>query len=787
MPSHPTLSSEQHARTKTIFLEACGLRPEERAAFLDSKCPDPEVRAEVEALLEHHQDDPEEERDIERLRQGLTGAEEPAGDEDLPAGSLVADRYRIVGRLGSGGMGQVYRADDLMLKETVALKFLRPTSSVDWLDEVRLARQVTHPNVCRVFDAREVEGKAFISMEYVDGEDLTSLLTRIGRLPRNRTVAIASQLFSGLAAAHAKGVLHRDLKPANIMIDGRGEVRITDFGIARLESEATPGMLAGTPAYMAPEQHRLEEATTRTDLYSLGLVIYEMCTGVFPFEGTSRADFSDAHQNVTVAPPSSHVDDLDATLERVILKCLEKEPGDRPSSALAVAAALPGGDPLSLAVSIGQTPSPQMVAEAGSRGMISTRQAAGLGSLAALLLVVALVLADPAKRIEGAGLDLPPEVLAEKAREKLRGFGWDEPGRDEAWGFLMNDWPLKTVEPGDEGPPDPSAPGASSILFWYRQSPKPMVPSGLYNLVSWGGSISPYDPPIDSGGMALVLLHPSGTLDHLEVRPIFKRRQDGDPKKQRPPPGEEGEESRPSTDFEAMVRSAGLDPARLVEADTSFPPPFFADSRRAYSATTAKRPDLKLDVKMAGFEGRPVYFRMFPEVDRDPESGRSWIALLVGEFNYRWDLLPMIAVLAALPLARNNLRRGRGDQRSARRLAGFVFLTILVLWVLRGPHLADLSGEVAMARLTLGRAMVNAAQVWLFYLALEPYVRRLWPRTLISWTRLLSGRFRDPQVARSGLYGVIFGAIWALILQIDRLLPSWLGLPYQPNALQSQP
>ena len=169
-------------------------------------------------------------------------------------GQIVAGRYRIIALLGRGGMGDVYRADDLKLGQPVSLKFLPPPLAAkagfveQFHAEVRNARQVSHPNVCRVYDIGEVEGQAFISMEYVDGEDLAALLRRIGRLPKGKADDVARQLCAGLAAAHDKGVLHRDLKPSNVMLDGTGRVRITDFGLAVVGGEQTPGEVVGTPA-----------------------------------------------------------------------------------------------------------------------------------------------------------------------------------------------------------------------------------------------------------------------------------------------------------------------------------------------------------------------------------------------------------------------------------------------------------------------------------------------------------------------------------------------------------
>jgi serine/threonine-protein kinase len=194
-------------------------------------------------------------------------------------------------------MGEVYRADDLKLGQAVALKFLPRDVDQDaerlerFLTEVRLSRQVTHPNVCRVYDVAEADGRHFLSMEYVDGEDLASLLRRIGRLPEDKAVEIARQMCAGLQEAHDEGVLHRDLKPANVMLDGRGRAKITDFGLAG----ATEGIYSvearvGTPQYMAPEQLAGQALTRQTDLYALGLVLYELFTGKRAFESLILQD-----------------------------------------------------------------------------------------------------------------------------------------------------------------------------------------------------------------------------------------------------------------------------------------------------------------------------------------------------------------------------------------------------------------------------------------------------------------------------------------------------------------
>src|SRR5437870_7129977 len=195
-------------------------------------------------------------------------------------GTILAERFRIIGLVGRGGMGEVYRADDLKLGQPVALKFLPerlahdPDRLARFHAEVRIARQISHPNVCRVYDIDEADGQPFLTMEYIDGQDLAGLLRQVGRLPEEKGIEIARQLCLGLAAAHDQGVLHRDLKPANVLLDGRGQVRVTDFGLAGLVEHASEADLrAGTPAYMAPEQLAGKEVSVRSDLFALGLLL----------------------------------------------------------------------------------------------------------------------------------------------------------------------------------------------------------------------------------------------------------------------------------------------------------------------------------------------------------------------------------------------------------------------------------------------------------------------------------------------------------------------------------
>jgi serine/threonine-protein kinase len=276
----------------------------------------------------------------------------PSAVPTIPAsrfatGTVLAERYRIIHLLGRGGMGEVYRADDLKLGQPVALKFLPESVERDpdrlarLLDEVKIARSIAHPNVCRVYDVGEVDGHHFLSMEYIDGENLTTLLRRIGRVPSDKAMELGMQICHGLASVHAQGILHRDLKPANLMIDDRGRAKITDFGLASLSDGVAQDSIAhGTPAYMAPEQLSGESVSVKSDLYALGLVLYQMFTGRPAFPGAASVDLIWRRLETTPEPPSRLVEDMDPVVESAILRCLEIDPQDRPESAMDMAAAL---------------------------------------------------------------------------------------------------------------------------------------------------------------------------------------------------------------------------------------------------------------------------------------------------------------------------------------------------------------------------------------------------------------------------------------------------------------
>ncbi|MCX6577171.1 MAG: serine/threonine protein kinase [Candidatus Aminicenantes bacterium] len=257
---------------------------------------------------------------------------------DIERGSFIFGRYEVVEEIGSGGMGKVYRVFDKKIHEMVALKLIRPEIGTDkeiverFSQELKTARKIAHRNVCRMFDIGEEAGTHFITMEYVTGEDLRSLIKRIGQLTIGKTIDIAKQICEGLAEAHAMGIVHRDLKPQNIMIDREGKPKIMDFGIARFfrtKGVTIPGTIIGTPEYMSPEQAEGKEVDQRSDLYSLGIILFEALTGKVPFEGDTPLSIALKHKTELPPDPRKLNSQIPEDLNSLVLKCLEKDKGKR--------------------------------------------------------------------------------------------------------------------------------------------------------------------------------------------------------------------------------------------------------------------------------------------------------------------------------------------------------------------------------------------------------------------------------------------------------------------------
>ncbi|MEX0880206.1 MAG: serine/threonine-protein kinase [Thermoanaerobaculia bacterium] len=692
-------------------------------------------------------------------------------------GTVIAERYRVIGLIGRGGMGEVYRADDLKLGQPVALKFLPRDLAGNrvrldrFFAEVRTARQVSHPNVCRVYDIAEVDGQHFLSMEYVDGEDLASLLKRIGRLPPDKALDVARQICAGLAAAHDRGVLHRDLKPANVMLDGRGRARITDFGLAAVAGEApSADDLAGTPAYMAPEQFQGKSASVRSDLYALGLVLYELYTGKRAVDAVTIAGYRRKHTEETPTAPSAVIKEMDPAVERVILRCMEKDPQQRPASAAQVALALPGGDPLAAALAAGETPSPEMVAAAGGHEGLEPRLAWSIAGAGAVMLLLAALLLPGTRLLERMSFRKSPEVMSERAREILGKLGYGQEPADTANGFYVGRHFLRWVMTNDPSPRRFDRLAADAMPFWYRESPRPMAPQYFSIFDMPATRVDRNDPPLEVPGMGIVFLDSGGRLEQLAVVP---------------PQHEDDTGPAPAPDWAPLFSEAGLDPALYTPVEPRWTPRTFADARAAWEGPHPDRPELRGRIEAAAYRGRPVSFLITgpwdypglqaPYQPTTPEliSTWTWYAIFVG------------LLVAAILVARRNVRLERGDWKGASRLGLAVGLASLASWALGSSHTAT-EDELTMFLNAFGAALFNGFIVAVFYLALEPFIRRRWPHALVSWNRLISGRARDGIVGRDILVGAAAGAsvlvVWSLVW---RVADGFAGAPPVYGALMT--
>ncbi len=686
-----------------------------------------------------------------------------AEEGDFAAGRILAGRYRVVGLLGQGGMGKVYRADDLTLGQPVALKFLPDglvgdaTRLERFRAEVRVSRQVSHPNVCRVHDIGEADGKVFLSMELVDGGDLSSLLKRVGRLPRDKGLEIARQLCAGLAAAHDRAVLHRDLKPANVMIDSEGRVRIADFGLAGLAGGFQAGEIrSGTPAYMAPETLAGEEVTRRSDIYALGLVLYELFTGKPPFKADSIAEFAKKHSGEKPTPPSEIVPDLDPEIEKVLLQCLEKDPRQRPRTALAVSAMLPGGDPLAAMLAAGETPSPELVAQAGDEGRLSRPWAWALSSLAMVFLVAATTFEAPRQLLQLVSMERPPAVQLDRAIETLTDLGVSAPEGKPIFGFGVATAVMTQINRDGVSAEERDLLATGDIMpvrLWLRAAP-----DGLTSEDS-SGRVGPRRPPREQPGEVYATFDGAGTLRGLEVvAPERLARVDG------------AQSTLADDTWSAVFAAGGLDIADFSPAQPLWAPPRFLDELKAWSRDETPH-ELGVDRVEAGLhDGRVVYLRTsygFEEGEgtNEPEAGGSADGQTLNA------LLVIVVLAGGALLARRNVRLGRGDIRGAWRVAALIFVLDLAEWLVVADHTSNAGAEFGLFVLASGTALFMAAFVWLLYVALEPEVRRHWPRRLISWQRLVGGRYRDPLVGRHVLIGVVLGSATTLLLALSRLFP----------------
>ncbi|MBL8762382.1 MAG: serine/threonine protein kinase [Phycisphaerae bacterium] len=688
----------------------------------------------------------------------------------LAPGVLIADRYRIVNRLGAGGMGEVWRADDLQLSTSVAIKLLPPHYAADpvRLDrlraEVRLTRQISHPNVCRVYDiaqaaAHDGSPLTFLCMEFIDGEDLASVLRRLGRPSHEKSVQIARQLCFALAAAHEQGVVHRDLKPANVMLDGRGNVRLTDFGIAGLlQSFTDPAAIrAGTPAYMAPEQLEGREVSRRSDIYSLGLVLYELFTGKPAINAKSIDELSRLHQSQTrPADPSSLVRDLDPAVERVILHCLEHDPAQRPASALAVAAALPGGDPLAAAIAAGETPSPELVAASGSTDRWPHARAWLLAAVVVLMSIAAIAFTSTRSLLANARPEKSLDVLTDRAMETIRTLG-----HDQSLAFVVRRYDARDAFLRRSPSPDGTRqinrrPGP--FCFWLRASPFDLTPSNADLRVL---ELDPFPARL---GEVYIRTDTRGRLERLIAVP---------------PRGRPAADPLPPVDPNIALALAELDPARFEPVAPSRRPPIGVDHLAAFRGTLAEHPNEPILVHVGSVDAKLAYFTAdypwepAPSHELPPSPPSSLIASLAGLVGV------LVFSVTCVVFAILNLRHARADRRGALRAAIAMLALAGIADIARAditPPAANLLFEGGL----LAPALWAAMSLWLFYIAFEPAARRVLPGSLVSWSRLLRGGFTDPLVGRHVLLGLAVGTalsaltagvMWATRLSDDAPAP----------------
>lgn len=666
-------------------------------------------------------------------------------------GTMLNGRYRIIGLLGQGGMGEVYRATDLTLGQSVALKFLPETAAgnVRLLErfhaEVRIARQVSHPNVCRVYDIGEAEGLPFLSMEYIDGEDLASLLQRIGRLPSDKALETARKVCAGLNAAHDKGVIHRDLKPHNIMLNKRGEVVIMDFGLAAVANSLT-GVEArnGTPAYMSPEQLKGSEVTARSDIYALGLVLFELFTGKRPFEAKTLQSLIDQQEALQFTSMVSITADVDPTVEKVIRRCLDPDPAKRPATPLGVAAALPGGDPLAAALAAGETPSPEMVAAAGNTEGLARKWASLCLAIVAISLLTVPLVRDRTAATAHSTLRFPPDVLAQKAREHSAALGYTAVPKDSIIRLYYEQDLLKHLNAQKtEKKWREWLEAEAPISAWYRETP-------AWLIASPGGDVTMENPVLKQAGMVNIRINGHGKLRWFEASP-------------------NKEPAAVPVTAEKVFAAMGFDLTKFTEGAPTTIPQVASDQMRAWKGAHPGLPNTNITVEIGWFRGQVTSVSVawpWTPADGNVAANTSSVTTAERVRQIFYLVCAVLGVFAVILHARTNWKRGRGDRKGAVRVAIAQFVLALVVWA--GQTHGAPPNLITGAFSGFGNWLALSAAMWLLYLALEPAVRARWPHALVTWSRLLEGRFSDAQVCAHVLIGAAAGAgFWAIAAGSD--------------------
>lgn len=731
-------------------------------------------------------------------------------------GQLLADRYRIVSMLGRGGMGEVYRAEDIRLGQTVALKFLPVERAsnrrhLEYLyKEVRLSQRLTNPHICRVHDLVEVDGQHCLSMEYIEGEDLKTLLRRVGPLPEPKALELAYQICQGLHAAHQVGVLHRDLKTANIMIDELGRARIADFGLAREKNLIDPSEgLTGSPNYMSPEQMASNETSVQSDIFSLGLILFEVLTGKPAHNARSRGEIVAMHQRDEAEQAILKRNDISPAVVTSIAKCLHRKPSDRPVSVAAFAETLPGRLSLSDAFGSGEMASPEMLAEVRSRNDAIDRHR--IAWIVAASISVLVAVAYFSKTFQRFGIDRSLTSLADDASEYRQSLGWPA-GNSIVYGYVANRPAMQWFSNNDAKPDqlnsDQKAYSAyESSYFWYRESQTPLIAL----LPNWKGDgflvVDEVRPSIHAPDGMHMRLDAQGNLKYYSAilsADSFSIQQTDSP---------DPEDIQNDPWWHQPLELAGLSPSeisRLQAVPPQFTPLGFADERLSWilpttdddpsslvnskAKTDTANGDTAINTRIeqmvridAARSGRTVtYFRIvMPWDDASPVirwSGFASRNRVLAFLFFTW--IPLLLGLIVWQV-RKNLNAKQADRLGAIRLASLGGFSVIMIWLLGGTHAID-ALELDTFLTALAGACLVYVIMWLTYIAFEPVVRRHWPTSLVSWSRLLHGNWDDSLVGRDLLIGCTVGA-WAAIgkhLVFD--LPSlWgdatFGLPNVTN------
>jgi serine/threonine-protein kinase len=749
---------ELYRRVGEIFDAALAHAPDAPQDYARVACrDDPALLAQVIQLLDDYQDAEQRKFLTDTVQLTVGAGQAPPAALALQApGVIIAGRYRVVALLGGGGEGEVYLTDDLTLGVRRALKLFPPHARCT-SDELTLSQRVEHENVCRVFDLGDHEGRCYWVMDYASGGSLRKLLDQVGRLSERRAVEFGRQVCHGLHAIHNASVIHRDLKPANILLDGASRVKITDFGIAIDAAEQTPRQ-AMTLQYTAPEVLAGQRPTKRSDLYSLGVVLYELFTG-------GRFERNDPQSEEIPIPADVHPD-----IQRLLRDCLATSPAKRPQSALEVAARL--------ALAQGRTLTREETEEL--RENAPSMSTAAVWSCAVLTVVGALLtpLLHSRTTLVGATQPQHSEVLRAEAVRLAQFVAPSSILQDEAFGFVYERRTMSAIAAGNEPPGDFAEAGLSPVVFWYRRSEaQPLTPGrllaeGLHSLQPQRSMVTLDDPPERSGSLTLILDARQGRmlgLRYLPLTPVL------------------GELEAKAELGHALHRSEqipqlGEQRLRQLAPDLFFASrwEFLANERSRWTgpstASGVWRVRLsdsgKSAIVQAAWIGEQiVYFDVAPDPGI-PNTATN--ALNIAELVGSGLFVAMLGIGSWFAV--QNFRRGRVDLKGASYLAVFVFGAWMLVWLLEAKHRASLD-EIHVLTLGISWALFEAAQLFLAHLALDPYLRRLWPDTLVSWSRMFSGRFRDPLIGRHVLIGCFCGMLLMLIDQGGALLGAVMETP----------